>query len=315
MGKKILQNSLLMTFGLLISLALGEAILRVVDPYPVHSATLKDASETSYETQINSLGLRDKEYILEHDTYRILALGDSFTYGLALKNASSWPKLLERELRSSGHSKVEVLNGGRPGTDTKWQLQYYEEYGHQYNPDLVLVGFLINDCTGQCSNCGAIKLKEKFEAQLQRTSDGFHSEILRVIHLTKLKREMEQETLMHYMRPYLNHSQRYQACTEAFRKLKHTVEQNGSQLIVFIYPMLYGLNDQFPFTPIHDRMLAFFGKENISAFDITSAFFGEKDTELWLHAGDSHPNKKANTIAAKRIANEISLLADLPKRQ
>ena len=137
---------------------------------------------------------------------------------------------------------------------------------------MVLLGFLINDCTNTCSNCGAVRLKRHFDRQLKESSRGIHSEIWRVIRLTILKRELEQETLMEYMRPYLERTSDFQACTAAFRKLKKEVEKNGSKLVVFIYPMLYELNETFPFTPIHEQMLTFFDEEDISAFDITRSY-------------------------------------------
>ena len=314
MNRDSLQHSLLVLFGLCLALALGEGFLRLYNSYSAQIEAVLDTTEFGVDNERNSLGLRDREYRFEHDNYRILALGDSFTYGWKLQNSSSWPKLLEQDLRSSGHSNLEVLNGGRQSTNTKWQEDYYTKIGHQYLPDMVLLGFLINDCTNTCSNCGAVRLKRNFDRLLKESSQGIHSEIWRVIRLTTLKRELEREILMEYMRPYLERTSDFQACTAAFRKLKKEVEKNGSKLVVFIYPMLYELNETFPFTPIHEQMLTFFDEEDISAFDITSSFYGERDTELWINAFDSHPNKKANTIAARAIASELSTFIEPTKQ-
>ena len=52
-------------------------------------------------------------------------------------------------------------------------------------------------------------------------------------------------------------------------------------------------------------MEIFFKQSGIEAYDLTPSFYGYKDTDLWLSNADSHPNIKANEIAAERIAEII----------
>jgi lysophospholipase L1-like esterase len=98
--------------------------------------------------RINSHGLRDSEhgYAKPPGTFRILALGDSYTEGFQLDLERTWPKLLERRLNEQhGGLKYEVINAGRSAMGTGTQYLYYLDKGRNYDPDLVLLLFIPND--------------------------------------------------------------------------------------------------------------------------------------------------------------------------
>jgi len=96
----------------------------------------------------NSAGIRDAEYAEESasDVYRILALGDSQTFGNGLDLIDTWPKQLESTLNSNSPSMgYEVINGGLPGSDT-WQHEIIlERMLPKYKPDAVILAFYTND--------------------------------------------------------------------------------------------------------------------------------------------------------------------------
>lgn len=100
----------------------------------------------------NSLGFRDaREYSLtkQPGTFRIVVLGDSVTFGHGALYETSYPYLLEQRLREwRPDVKWEVWNLGVPGYNTAQELAYLEEIGDRYAPDLVVVGFFLNDFTG-----------------------------------------------------------------------------------------------------------------------------------------------------------------------
>lgn len=107
--------------------------------------------EYSAYIKINSKGLRDQEYPYHKGTgaFRILILGDSFTAGLQLPEAETFPKLLEARLKQHNpQRKFEVINAGVVGYSTDKQLAYFTQEGYKYQPDLVILAFFIgNDLT------------------------------------------------------------------------------------------------------------------------------------------------------------------------
>src|SRR5215470_2076612 len=98
----------------------------------------------------NEFGLRDREHTLAPapGTIRILALGDSYTFGLGVPEELTYPRVTEALLNASrgdGVPAVEILNFGIPGYNTLHELEQFRQLGLTFNPDIVVVGFLFDD--------------------------------------------------------------------------------------------------------------------------------------------------------------------------
>jgi len=98
---------------------------------------------------INSLELRDaREYDLSKkpNTFRILVLGDSVTFGHGSVHA--YPEILEARLKTwRPEVDWQVWNAAVPGYNTSQELAHLLEVGGAFRPDLVIVGFFENDLT------------------------------------------------------------------------------------------------------------------------------------------------------------------------
>ncbi len=113
--------------------------------FPPGSEESFESCDFSYSVHINSLGLRDHELSLaKTDKYRILAIGDSFTYGWGVDIEESWPKQLEKDLQNLGLN-VEVINLGKPGQGPSFYAAIAERAVPLLKPDLVVVGMLQDD--------------------------------------------------------------------------------------------------------------------------------------------------------------------------
>lgn len=101
------------------------------------------------EVEINSLGLRDKEYPYQKpaDTLRVLVLGDSFPEALQVPLDESFSEVLESALAGAapGARKIEVLNAGVSGYGTDNALLFFLNEGYKYSPDIVLLTFYIGN--------------------------------------------------------------------------------------------------------------------------------------------------------------------------
>lgn len=97
---------------------------------------------------VNTRGFRnpDREHPKPDDTYRILALGGSTTYGQDVTWEEAYPMQLERSLREDyGYANVEVINGGYPNYDTMNSIVNLQTRGLEQEPDLVLLYQGYND--------------------------------------------------------------------------------------------------------------------------------------------------------------------------
>lgn len=98
----------------------------------------------------NALGFRStRNDDLEKSpkTFRILILGDSVTFGHGAVH--DYPSLLEPLLKQwRPDVDWQVWNLGVPGYNTSQELAHLLEVGPTFKPDLVIVGFFINDIIG-----------------------------------------------------------------------------------------------------------------------------------------------------------------------
>ncbi|WP_353570174.1 hypothetical protein [Candidatus Albibeggiatoa sp. nov. BB20] len=108
------------------------------------------AHNTGYSNHINQYGHRDQAVQIPKpdNVFRILLLGDSFTIGAKMREEQAYPHLLENQLNQHvKNKKIEVVNAGVGGWQPFHYAQYYEHYGQQFQPDMVLVGLFIGNDT------------------------------------------------------------------------------------------------------------------------------------------------------------------------
>lgn len=83
----------------------------------------------------------------KNQTFNIFCLGDSFTYGLGVETAYTYPKQLETLLNNSKLSKrFKVFNLAVPGSNSSQHLKYLDGILKKYKrPDLIIVLTGAND--------------------------------------------------------------------------------------------------------------------------------------------------------------------------
>ncbi|MCR4411918.1 MAG: SGNH/GDSL hydrolase family protein, partial [Thermoguttaceae bacterium] len=101
-----------------------------------------------YPVVNNRLGFREREFEMPKPAgkFRIMVLGDSLTWGAGLTEDQRYTRLLENRLQKEcPHAEIEVLNFGRPGAPTTAERDLLNEHIDTVEPDLVVVGFCVND--------------------------------------------------------------------------------------------------------------------------------------------------------------------------
>lgn len=185
--RNLLANGFLLLLTLLLLFLLAEGITRLVMPNSVklrqmhqldeklgyrlvpHFAMNYQTSDFTSSIKINSEGLRDREYPKTKDlkTFRILVLGDSFTFGLGVNIEESYPKVLETMLnqssKGSGARTYEVINAGVAGYGTEQEYLYLQELQQRYEPDIVIVGLYSNDVDDVMKGIPAAITKQKLK--------------------------------------------------------------------------------------------------------------------------------------------------------
>jgi len=99
-----------------------------------------------HHVQTNSVGLRNTQEP-DDSRFRILAVGDSLTFGPFVPNEDTWPAWLESILNAQlfPSTSVQVLNAGVSGYTIEDELAYLREKGLGLEPDLVILAVFPND--------------------------------------------------------------------------------------------------------------------------------------------------------------------------
>jgi lysophospholipase L1-like esterase len=129
------------------------------NPFWIHHPTRGHALQPNFHGtsiwgvpfRINSMGFRGPElaWAKPAGTFRVLVLGDSIVMGSGLSVQDTLPALLQQELadRFPG-PRFEVINAGVSGYGLPEEYTVMKEDGLRLDPDLVVLGFCLNDVPG-----------------------------------------------------------------------------------------------------------------------------------------------------------------------
>ncbi len=165
------RGCILTVFALIVAFLFAELLTRWVYPVPLHAtdtflaigpADMREGrarprwlrpntvarhveEDFDVEVRINSHGLRDRDIPYERPAgqKRVLAVGDSFTFGYGVELEDAFCKVAERLLSPQGD--VAVLNCGAPSWGTADELDFLVAEGFRYGPDAVVLTFYEND--------------------------------------------------------------------------------------------------------------------------------------------------------------------------
>lgn len=103
-----------------------------------------DERPMAFVMNTNEYGLRGGPIGEKGERFRILAVGDSTTFGDWVDDDETWSSQLQAVLEQDGKA-VEVINAGVSGYSSFQGLRYLEEFGLALDPDMVIATFGHND--------------------------------------------------------------------------------------------------------------------------------------------------------------------------
>jgi lysophospholipase L1-like esterase len=101
--------------------------------------------EFTISINTNNEGLRDVDRSPSKDQFKILALGDSFTFGVGVELKDTYLSVLEQMTNNAGGIKLSIIKAGIIGYSTYNEKAYLEKKGLNYHPNMVLVQFWWDD--------------------------------------------------------------------------------------------------------------------------------------------------------------------------
>lgn len=259
----------------------------------------------------NALGFRDREFgPKQPNVPRILAVGDSFTFGDGIPDAAdTWPRVLEASLASAG-VKAEVLNVGVPGTNTAFQRHLLATKGYALAPDRIVLAFVPNDPEPPGANTNAVPTRLNpplipavgLDRALSRSSYAYAW--LRAKKNELLERTGLKETYADYVRGLYRPGPSWDDFVAEARVLVAEARLRRVAITVVLFPLFFDLEHD-PFGVEMDRAAAVFREAGADVLDLRPVFAGHATSDLWIAPTDAHPDELAHRLAGEAIARHL----------
>lgn len=324
-SKTLFQNLILLIVSMTISAILLEFSLRVILPPPIiweypqesyiydpeigHSLEPNQQAFTHDKiVYINSAGIRDGGYgeQSQKGVYRILALGDSQTFGNGLELNNTWPKQLEKLLNDASIGiRYEVINSGLHGSDT-WQHEIINQRMlSRYHPDAVVLALYANDVVTRFK---PVKKKSKPENTL-KTKIGYL--LKRSVLLLSLRTGIQ--SIRQSLLPSLGYMQqqallkgasdpvidkRWQQVDSSLSNMKTISDQQQIKFVVASLPRRDQVSGKLPAEAYNKRLQVIADRHKIPLFSMLEPLQEEYDThgKTLFIPWDGHNSKLAESL-------------------
>ncbi|MHA2131842.1 MAG: SGNH/GDSL hydrolase family protein [Promethearchaeota archaeon] len=254
------------------------------------------------------MGFRDSEhtFIKPEGVFRILGLGDSFTYGQGAPFEDTYLYSLEKMLnqREGNHPEVEIIKAGIPRFFPEAERLLLEHYGLKYNPDLILVGFLPNDVADTFMGIDAVTVSEDGGYLLPKEIGKggewlyFNSHLARIILQKYISFKHRRFRFPEIYKPNGFHEKDWQKVESEYRKMIELSARINAQVVIVHIPQWVGDDSYFyPST----RLSRFSSKESVVFIDVLPAMNEASQDETLYWVMDGHCNSAGYKVIAETV--------------
>lgn len=313
-GRGVLKGVGISLLSTVVALAMVEGVFRLLSS-SIEKSPVYDVPRYDYLPE-GAYRARDYYYPPQKapGVFRVIAIGDSFTFGGKMHFDDNFSKRLERMLNLNEHQrKVEVLNWGISGYSTLHEVELARDAVYQFNPDLIVVQITLNDAELQ-----PFRVTHKYQNKRGKVilsnplfkywkSLGY---LVRRIYYTNLNNEY-----VTYHTAAFENPDSWKVFAGGFRQIKQITSSKSVPLLAVLFPMMsHPFDERYPFHGLHKKIGDEMAAQGINFVDLFPDFKGRDPQRLQVEPGsDAHPNEIAHRIAADRIYSTLLELKWLPK--
>jgi lysophospholipase L1-like esterase len=312
--KNTTKNILLLIVVIILCLFFLEGFFRIFFADYSHTLGGPGMKKLIESTEFNNLGFRSDTDITTKTGPRIIILGDSMSFGHGIKETkNTWPAQLETKLKEQ-NPNVEVINTAWPGEDTETELLIYKRKAKQLNPDIVIIGYFLNDAETDES----LKAREEHHKQFQSSSyigNIFHAVFgkfflensylynMIIIFYDSLKQQTFEDSYINQVTTTYNGnlSLHQQQITNLIQEIR---DSNAVPIVVTI-PFFYNF-EEYPFMNAHNFVENAAFENNAAYIDLLDNFKNKDASEYVIGKYDNHVNEEGSKIIADQIATFIA---------
>lgn len=263
------------------------------------------------ETRLNSDLFRDVEPGPKPPRVkRVVVIGDSFTAGQGVHEDDTYPRHLARLLDVAEPGAYQVRACAIRGFDFP-AIEGLIEKALEYEADLVVYGMVLNDVEQSAHFAGEYPVVNDWILNHSRAAEGsaplrLYGFVAGRIESYRLGRAATRWYQDMYQSPNRDGWQRTQ---ERIRGMKNRIRARGGRFVLALWPLLVGLEGDYPFAEAHQTVAAFCASAGIPFLDLRTALAGRRSADLWVHETDHHPNEIAHALAAESLLPTTQRLA------
>lgn len=237
----------------------------------------------------NSKGLRDMEYSIRKpdDTFRVVIIGASFTFGSGIEIEDTFHSLLEDRLNEESEDlKYEFISFGVGGYTMRNKLATLKFKALEYDPDLVL--FILD---------GSEFTDDEYRDFVPKPTKNhfFKSYTYKLLKRIKIFGPRDTKTPK-----FLKHH--YEHLDELDRKfhiLNDISQKYGTPICVVV------LDHDYLHYELSKKILALAEKNGLYSANTLPSFTGTSFRDFRIYKVDFHPNTEANSMFAHSIYKEL----------
>jgi hypothetical protein len=308
-GRLILFRLIGSGLAMLLAIAGLELFVRARPPHnrflesAIETPRLSAPGEPEFRLPMRDLGKPD-------GVFRIVAVGDSYTFGDGVYPEDAYPQRLAARFRDlQPISSIEVVTWARRGWNTAQELRSIRPHLDTLSPDLLLIGFTLNDTELPYSD----ERESARERTLPRLPPGRFARWIqsRSVLFDSLWTSLENIRLRRALAVYYRDLHRagpgVSECRRALKGFHRFARNRGIPMLVVVFPIFDSqLDHRYRYAGAHQAIVERLAALNIPSIDLLPYYQGLDGRRLAVTPfTDPHPSELAHRIAADAIVHYL----------
>jgi len=251
------------------------------------------------------------------DSFRIVVVGDSFSWGDGVHSQEAFPFRLERQLNLQfGDDRFEVVNWSHPGWGTIHEFRSIVPQLDELQPDLLVLSFILND-PEPVKHRRRARRWSALEPQIPESGlTGLlyrHSRLFEFV-WGRLENSRVYRELDAYYHD-LFQGETWENCKWALREIQEATSERNIPMALVVFPLFQGqLDDSYPYSDLHTAARGACESLGMPVLDLFDSYSGVDGRRLAVTPfTDAHPSELAHRIAGDAILEFLLATSLVPQ--